>query len=152
MTTPLDAHWRSLYQNRFLGCWNLYVNGRYVTARVTIERITREEVTMEGGRKTIETLLYFRGKRTPLILTRKMGKVLANMYGVTMNGWLNQTITLYVEQGFRTREGKADVLRIRNDRAGEALKRQLAGEDEERAAEPPEVFADGEMREPGEEG
>ncbi len=150
MTSPLSVHWRSLYLNRFLGSWNLFVNGRFVTARVEIERIVREQVTMEGGRKSEETLLYFRGKRTPMILTRKQGKVLAGMYGPTMQSWIGKPITLYVEQGFKTREGLADVLRIKNDKAGDALKRQLAGDDE-RPAEPPETFAE-EPREPGEEG
>lgn len=151
MTTPLTAHWRSLFENRYLGAWNLYVNGRYVSAKVTIERIDPEAVvTMQGGRKSTERLLYFASKRTPLILTKTMGKVMQAMYGEQMQGWLGKTITLYVEQGFRTKEGRADVLRIRNDRAGDALKRQLAGEDEERPVEAPEVFAD--EREPGQEG
>lgn len=141
MTTPLTAHWRSLFDNKYLGSWNLYVNGRYTTTTVTIERASRESVTMQGGRKSLELLIYFKGKKTPLILTKKMGRVIAMMYGPAIESWIGHPITLYVEQGFSTKDGPADVLRIKNTRAGDGLKRALARpvEDEGPPADEPDA-------------
>ncbi len=31
MTTSLTSHWRSLYDNKYLGAWNLFRDGRYTT-------------------------------------------------------------------------------------------------------------------------
>ena len=138
MTTPLTSHWRSLYDNKYLGAWNLFRDGRYTTTTVTIESATFEEVVMQGGRKNRTLLLRFKGKRTPLIVTKTMGKVLQSMFGPTPEGWQGKPITLYVEQGFKTREGAADVLRIRNDKASQSLKDQLHEAD----PEPPEEFGD----------
>lgn len=140
MSTELTQHWRSLFENKYLGAWNLWINGKYTTVTVTIESATRESVTMQGGRKQLELLLHFKGKRTPLILTKKMGKVIGMIYGPIPEGWIGKTITLYVEQGFKTKDGPADVLRIKNTRAGDSLKARLAPppEDDGPPAEPPE--------------
>jgi hypothetical protein len=142
MTTALTDHWRSLCENKYLGSWNLWKDGKYTTVTVTIERVTQESVTMQGGRKQTELLLYFKGKRTPMILTRKMGKVIAAMHGPIPKGWEGKAITLYVEQGFVTKDGPADVLRVKNERAGDAMKRQLRGGADDGAPEMPEQFGD----------
>ena len=143
MTTDLTAHWRTLFENKYLGAWNLYVKGRYTTVTVTIDRAVMEQTTMEGGRKAMSLLLYFVGKRTPLIVTKKMGKVIASMHGASPAGWAGKAITLYVEQGFPTRDGPADVLRVKNEKAGSDLKRRLRAspppEDDEAPAAPPEI-------------
>ena len=137
---PLTQHWRSLYDNKYLGAWNLFRDGRYTTTTVTIESAAFEEVVMQGGRKNRTLVLRFKGKRTPMIVTKTMGKVLAAMCGPTPKSWEGRTIVLYVEQGFKTREGAADVLRIKNDKASQGLKDQLRGEPED--APPPEHFGD----------
>jgi hypothetical protein len=145
VSAGLVAHWRSLYENRYLGAWNLYTRGRYVTANVIIERAVQEQTVMEGGRKSLSLLLYFAGKRTPMIVTKKMGKVIAAMYGPSPAEWIGKPITLYVEQGFPTRDGPSDVLRVRNDKAGASLTKQLRGQqredDESPAADPPALEA-----------
>jgi len=138
---PLTQHWRSLYTNAYLGAWNLYVQGRYMTVTVTIERAVQEQTVMEGGRKSLALLVYFAGKRTPLIVTKKMGKVIASMHGPRPMDWIGREITLYVEQGFLTRDGLADVLRVRNDKAGAGMRRALQRppEDDGPPAEVPEL-------------
>jgi hypothetical protein len=139
--TDLTQHWRLNFDNKYLGAWNLWVakDRRYTTTTVTIERAPIETVVMQGGRKQRERLLYFVGKRTPLILTRKMGKVIERMYGPVPQDWIGKAITLYVEQGFRTKDGPADVLRVRNEKAGASLAQAI---DEDRTPEPPEEFGD----------
>jgi hypothetical protein len=139
--TDLTQHWRSLYDNNYLGAWNLWDAQKktYRTVTVTVERMVRESVTMQGGRKEMANLLYFRGKRTPLIVTKKMARVLVGMFGPSPADALGKTITLYVERGFRTKDGPADVLRIRNDKASASLKEQLR---EEAPMQAPEEFVE----------
>lgn len=139
--TDLTQHWRLNFDNKYLGAWNLWVASKkcYTTTTVTIDRSPIEQVTMQGGRKTSERLLYFVGKRTPMILTRKMGKALERMYGPVPADWIGKAITLYVEQGFRTKDGPADVLRIRNDKAGASLAQSV---EDDRSPQAPEEFGD----------
>ena len=127
VTSPLTQHWRSLFENQYLGAWNLWDGTKkaYRTATVTIDRITRESVTMQGGRKSVETLIHFRGKQTPMIATKKMARVLVQMFGPAAEDSVGKQITLYVDRGFKTKDGPADVLRIRNDAAGRSMKDEL---------------------------
>lgn len=143
MGTDLTAHWRTLYDNKYLGAWNLWdaKSKRYSTVTVTIDSATYEEIVMMGGRRNRSLLLRFKGKRTPMIVTKTMGKALEKMCGHTPAQWIGATITLYVEQGFKTKDGPADVLRIRNSRAADSLKSQLRGEELE-VMEEPENFGD----------
>lgn len=142
----LTAHWRILFENKYMGSWNLWLPARnsYGTVTVIIESAALETVTMDKGRKSRAMILRFKGKRTPLILTKKMGKSIERMYGVVPQGWIGKEITLYVERGFKTSDGPADVLRIKNTRAGDSLKSHLRGEDPATpdVSEEPEMFAD----------
>ena len=153
--TDLTSHWRNLYDNKYMGAWNLWIakSNRYGNVTVTIESVTFETIVMQGGRKNRALLMRFKGKRTPMIITKTMGKTLEKLHGPTPSQWVGKEITIYVEQGFKTKDGPADVLRIRNTRAGDGLKSQLRGEVDEAAPEP-ERFAsdDGEPREPGMDG
>lgn len=135
--TALTSHWRQLFDNKYLGAWNLWKGDGYTTTTVTIDRLSSELVTMQGGRKERALLAYFVGKKTPLIITKKMGKALARMHGPIPEGWRGKSITLYVEVGFKTADGPADVLRIKNAKAGQDLKDQLRDE-----PEPAEQFGD----------
>ena len=135
--SELTRHWRSLFDKKYLGAWNLYVNGQYRTAKVTISDVREEEVTMQGGRKSMALLVYFVGKNTPMILTKTMGKAIEKMHGREPAGWKGKSITLYVERGFKTKDGPADVLRIRNEHAGAGMKEALR----EEAPAMPEEFA-----------
>lgn len=151
----LTAHWRSLYENKYMGAWNLWVPARndYGTVTVTIEGASFESITMQRGRKSRALVVRFKGKRTPMIITKTMGRVLERMYGPLPSGWIGHEITLYVEKGFMTSDGPGDVLRIKNTRAGDRLKSQLRGEPESAEHDEPEAFADDVgAREPGEEG
>jgi hypothetical protein len=140
--SSLTAHWRTLFENKYLGAWNLFVNGKYSTVTVTIDRAVQEQTVMEGGRKSLALLLYFAGKRTPMILTKKMGKAISAMHGPSPAGWVGKQITLYVDQGFPTRDGPADVLRIRNTQAGTGLRQRLQQKPPEDDGAPPETPPD----------
>ena len=153
--TDLNQHWRLAFENKFVGAWNLWdaKKGAYRTATVKIAEIRDERVTMQGGRKENARLIFFEGKSVPMIMSKTMGKALESMFGPVPAKWIGQTITLYVERGVRVRDGVADVLRIRNDKAGAGLKRALRGEaeptEEEAPHAPVEQFGEDEPREPG---
>ena len=122
-----------LYDKKFLHAGNLYdaEKGTYRTATVTIERFEeRPRVEMGGGRKEDVRLLHFKGKQTPLIVSKTMATVLVRMFGRTPKDCEGKQITLYVETDVNTQKGTGDVLRIRNDKAAAGLKRQLRREPE----------------------
>jgi hypothetical protein len=145
----LTVHWRSQFDNAYLGAWNLYSakTGKFATVTVTVERIQQAQTVLQGGRKQLSWLMHFRGKRTPMILSKTMGKVMQEMFGRTMQDWIGKEITLWVETDVRVKGGVGDVLRIKNTAAGKGLKRQLAPtppeDDEPDAPAPePEKFGD----------
>jgi hypothetical protein len=152
MSHELTQHWRKLYENKYMGAWNLFDDAKHKfrTATVVIESARIENVVGEKGRKSDCLVLRFRGKQTPMILSRKNGNVISSMHGKTPSEWIGKTITLWVEENVRVRGDVGDVLRVRNDKAGAGLKAQL-----EEAPQAPELFGSDEeepAREPGEEG
>lgn len=123
----LPRHWRLMYDNKWLGAWNLVdpKTGAYLQPIVTIASVTDEEVTGEGGKKTMCRILRFVGKKTPMILTRRQGKSLASVHGEDPNLWKGKQITLWAEQR-NVRGEDCRVLAIKGKSArGENLKRQL---------------------------
>lgn len=156
MTSPLNIHWRKLYENKYLGAWDLWdaKAGRYREVQARIDRVTQEEVVREGGERSSPLLLYLSGKkgpiRTPMIVTKTSGKTLQGMFGPVYTEWVGKTITLYAKQK-RTRDGKADVLTIRGTSRGEQLKDELRGGTVQAPISEDE-FDDAGEREPGMEG
>ena len=138
----LTTHWRSQFANAYLGAWNLYnaKTGKFATVSVIIERIGQAQTVLQGGVKQLSWLIHFRGKRTPMIMSKTMGKTLQSMFGRTMQEWIGKEITLWVETDVRVRGGVGDVLRIKNTAAGNALARRVAPpeDDAEPAGVPPE--------------
>ena len=124
----LTGHWRASFDNKYLGAWNLWnaKTSSFTTVSVTIDRIYEEQVVRQGGQKSMATLISFKGKRTPMILTKTMGKAIQAMYGRSPGEWIGKEITLYVEVDVHVQGGVGDVLRIRNTAAGKGLRRRLA--------------------------
>jgi hypothetical protein len=145
----LTQHWRSQFDNQYLGAWNLWdaKTGKFRTVTVVIERIEQAQTILQGGAKQMSWLAHFRGKRTPMILSKTMGRTLQAMFGRTMADWIGKEITLWVETDVRVRGGTGDVLRIKNTAAGRGLMRRIAApppDDDEPPAAPPEIESFGE--------
>jgi hypothetical protein len=136
----LPRHWRLLYENKYLGAWNLIDPknaDRYIEATVTIESVRIEEVIGEGGRKEDCTILRFRGKRTPMILTKRQGKNLERLHGSDPNAWPGKSVTLWAEER-KVKGEQCRVLAIRT--------RSVRSEEMRKKLEPIETFEDTETR------
>lgn len=134
---PLMKHWRKMYENKYLGAWNLYndQSGKYGEAGVTIARVQWEVITGEKGRKDQSLVLYFAGKKTPMILSKRNGKTLESMHGADPAGWVGKRITLYVRDE-KVKGQAAKVLTVRGASRAEELREELA------APEVPEFLGD----------
>jgi hypothetical protein len=153
--TDLNSHWRNLYDNHFLGSWNLWdkTKSRYVEVRAKITRITDDEVVGEGGRRSKPLQAHLVGAKgpvkVPFILSKKSCTTLQLMTGSPMpKDWVGLEITIYVRRDTRVRAGTGDVLTIRNTKAGADLKGELQ-QRQEPAIEPEDMIEPAEMREPG---
>ena len=141
MSTDLTDHWRRTYENKYLGCWDLWSakEQRYKTVTAKIARVTDEEVVQEGGRKSRPLVLYLAGSkgpiRTPMIVSKVSGKTLEAMFGPKPADWVGKEVTLYANKK-RVRGGEAYVLTIRSTRGNDDLRQQLA------EPPPPPAFED----------
>jgi hypothetical protein len=65
------------------------------------------DVPMDGGRK--EACLYsvaFKGKQKQMILNATNRKTLSRAFGADIDGWIGQTVKLFVQDGIRKPGGK----------------------------------------------
>ena len=88
--------WRSMYEGKYLGAWNLVdADGNKRDCVVTIARVEASEIVGEGGKKNKKPLIYFQGKALPMVVGKTVGKVIAAMYGNETRSWEGKRITLY---------------------------------------------------------
>jgi hypothetical protein len=140
---------RSLYEHKYIGAWNLInATGKRLEARVVIERVNGEIITGEGGKKERKPVVYFRGKKLPMILSKRNGKAIESIHGSNINEWIGKEITLWVERrmafgkmtdvlSVRGKGGRSQALRERFEReTAEPQQEEFEGAQE--AAEEPE--------------
>lgn len=147
----LTSHWRKLYDNKYLGAWNLWSDpkGRYVEIRAKIARVSDDVVIGEMGRKSRPVQLHLLSRKgpfpAPMIVSKTSGKTLEILFGPRPADWVGKEIVLFVEIKKKVQKGTGAVL---------AIKRDGGGRDEElpeQPAAPPELDLE-EEREPGQEG
>lgn len=101
---------RSMYDNKFIGVWNL--EGKDVT--VTISRVTPGEVGY-GKNKEKKPLVYFRGRNgdsPPLPLNKTNKAAIVGMYGNETDNWIGKKITLYPSKA-SVNGREVDAIRVR---------------------------------------
>lgn len=135
--TDLLNHWRKMYENKYLGCWDLCGgDGRYREVTAQIRDIRWEMITGEGGRKERKLVMYLQGSKgpipTPMILSKPNGKTLESMFGADPHKWIGKSITLYALDK-RVQGGLAKVLTVRGTKAAKAMRDEL---DQQREPEP----------------
>jgi hypothetical protein len=90
------ADWRSMYEGKYLGAWNLVdAEGNKRDCVVMIEKVEASEIVGDGGKKNKKPLIYFRGKSLPMVVGKTVGKTIAAMYGNETRAWSGKRITLY---------------------------------------------------------
>lgn len=129
------THWKRLMNPDYIGAYSL-AEGEDLT--VTIDYVVREQITGTGGKKEECTVAHL-AKNKPFILNATNSKSIAKLYGVYIEDWAGQKITLYATT---TRMGGETVecLRVRpqvaerrkqqitDDRLNAALKQIAAGQ------------------------
>jgi hypothetical protein len=88
------THYRSMFDNDYIGAWDL--QGRDVV--VTIAKVEARQLVGEGGRKARKPVLHFRGKKKTLAIGKTNAKVIARMYGPDTANWIGKQITLFPSQ------------------------------------------------------
>lgn len=102
---------RTMFDSRYIGAWDL--QGRDVT--VTIDKIVGGVVEGEAGRKDRAPLIYFKGKRKPLVCNKTNLKTLASLYGSFESERLvGKRVTLYATTCKGKAGGMVDCVRMRN--------------------------------------
>lgn len=114
---------RTMYDNLFIGSWT-FPEGK--DFELVIDRVEAGEVTCEGGRKEHKPLLHFKGKKLPMVLSKRNGKALASHHGANTDKWSGKTVTVFVEQRMAFGE-MMPVLSIRGRSSrGAAMRDRLA--------------------------
>ncbi len=105
-----DVDLRTLFDSQWLGAWDL--QGR--DAVVTIDKIVGAEITGDGGKTSKKPLVYFVGKKKPLILNKTNLKALHAMYGTfKAAGLIGKRVTLFATTCRGAAGGTVDCVRIR---------------------------------------
>jgi len=89
-------HWKKLFNNRFLGSWDL--EGRD-SVTVVIEKIVTEKVQNTQGQSEDVPVAYFEGSKTGkgMILNRTNARAIANLHGPDTAKWVGKRIEIGVE-------------------------------------------------------
>jgi len=89
-------HWKKLFNNRFLGSWDL--EGRE-SATVVIDRVETERVQNTQGQSEEVPVVYFAGSKTGkgMILNRTNARAIAIQHGNDTSKWPGKKIVLAVE-------------------------------------------------------
>lgn len=103
------SHWRSMFDNKYLGSWDLKHGQNYA---LTIDRVEAGTLTGQGGRSDKKPLVYFRGKEKPFALNKTNAKCIAAMYGADTSKWKGKRIAIYVTTT-QSPEGVVDCIRVR---------------------------------------
>ena len=88
------AHFRKLFDERFVGAWDFEGHD---DATMTIKSIGIEEMRAQDGSTTKKPVLFFEESKTGkgLVLNKTNAKTIAGMYGNDTNGWIGEKITIY---------------------------------------------------------
>ena len=101
---------RTMFDSKYIGAWDL--QGR--DAVVTIEKVVGATVEGEGGRKDRAPLIYFVGKKKPLVGNKTNCKTIAGMFGsFKTSAWIGKKITLYATTCKGKAGGQVDCVRVR---------------------------------------
>lgn len=103
------SHWRSMFDNKYLGSWDL-PEGR--DCPLVIERVEAGTLTSMGGRSDKKPIVFFDGKSKGMALNKTNAKAIAGMYGNDTRKWAGKPIAIYVTQT-QSPDGVVPCIRVR---------------------------------------
>lgn len=106
------AHWRNLMKdNKYLGAWDLEVNGKYEQKLVTIDKIYQDTFVGEMGKED-KVFVKLKEFDKPMVCNRSNFKRLETFFGsFDFNDYLNKQIVLSTEK-VKSPQGMVDALRF----------------------------------------
>lgn len=126
-------HYKGLLESDYLGQWDLTKpDGKHVEAVVQIAKVERYFPQKRQRKKTVDPvtkkeewkdapnrrlMVSFVGKRKKWLAGPACTDVLANMFGVHIEKWVGQKITLYVDPGVTFGKKTTGGIRVRNTAA-----------------------------------
>ncbi len=102
---------RSFYEKDYVGAWDIPADR---DVAVTIERVVQGHIPEAGSsRKKRKPLLYFKGKKKPMVFGATVRDTIAKLVGsYEADAWAGQTILLYRARTTKGSE-EVDCIRVR---------------------------------------
>lgn len=139
-------HWRQMMDSEFVGAWDIMdEEGNSRDVVVVIDRVESGEVTNEAKKTSRKPLIYFKGRKKPLVCNVTNAKTISRLYGNNVLEWPGKPVTLYVGEASVGGEVKP-AIRVRPVAPKTETRGKANG-----AAKPPEAPS-ADDRQPGEEG
>ena len=86
------AHFRKMFDERFIGSWDLEGKDEAV---VTIADVKLETMSTQDGAEAEKPVLYFTKGKKGMVMNKTNAKQIAELYGCDTDDWKGKSITLY---------------------------------------------------------
>jgi hypothetical protein len=106
------SHWRKLFQDeKYLGAWDLEVNGQYGSVQVTIEKIFTGEFVSQMGKEN-KVFIKLNEYQKPMVLNKTNAGRLQKLFNsFDPNEFIDKPVVLGVEKT-KSPDGMVDALRF----------------------------------------
>ena len=112
-----QKHWRHLFNEKFLGSWDLEADGKFNDRVLTIERFGKSELVTEKGKEQ-KVVIKFKEFPKEMVCNKTNFKRLQEMFGsFDTNAFIGKKITLTTERVKNPKEPGTfvDGLRIKKE-------------------------------------
>lgn len=106
------SHWRKLFQDeKYLGAWDLEIDGQYGSVQVTIEKIFTGEFVSQMGKEN-KVFIKLKEYQKPMVLNKtNAGRLQKVFNSFDPNEFIDKQIVLGVEKT-KSPDGMVDALRF----------------------------------------
>jgi hypothetical protein len=106
-------HWRNLFNEKYLGSWDLEHDGKFVNQDVTIERIYSDTFVSAGGKEQ-KAFIKLKEFQLPMVCNKSNFKRLENALGTFVyDDFIGRVVTLTVEKADNPNDRSAKVNALR---------------------------------------
>ncbi len=106
------AHWRKMFDGKFIGAWDLVDNqDRPVDKTFTIEAVEKQKIKSKNGEDG-KPVIRFKGIPKPWIANVTCCKTISMLYGDDTDDWVGKRITVYATTT-TSPEGEVPCIRVR---------------------------------------